>query len=185
MTDHLGLLAGVGEYAIQIGILPWDRDEVFSGIQECFQAWLDNRGGTESSEEIRALEQIRRILESDGESRFEALMPSGIESGFTGITRDRLGYRKQVGDGDSPYEYWVLPESFKSVLCSGFDSRTVAKMLMEKGLLRTRGRSPSTTERIPGLGATQKVYVIRPAIFECGGPELATLHGQLVGSRTA
>jgi uncharacterized protein (DUF927 family) len=185
VAAHLGLLAGVGEYAIQMGILPWDTDEVFSGIQECFQAWMHNRGGTESSEEIRALEQIRRILESDGESRFEALMPSGIEVRSESITRDRLGYRKRVGDQDSPYEYWVLPVAFKSVLCAGFDRRTVANMLMEKGLLRTRGRSPFTTERIPGLGATQKVYVITPAIFEYGGPELATSHGQLVGVRTA
>lgn len=163
-ASRFGLVAGVGEYCIQIGVLPWESGEAMQGVRTCFMAWLDARGGGQATEEIRALEQVRGFLERHGESRFTLIAPADIEDNIGQRTQNRAGFRK--GSENGAMEYWVLPEVYKSDLCAGFDYKLVTKVLMERGCLQlSKQGQPQVTTRLPGIDKPTRVYIIKPAIF--------------------
>jgi hypothetical protein len=82
------------------------------------------------------------------------------------VVINRVGFRRKVLDGG--WEYLVLPESFKSELCEGFDSTALARELIRLGYLtRSGGGKSSTTVKIPALGPKAiRVYIINSRIFE-------------------
>lgn len=172
-AKRFGLLVGVGEAAIEAGLLPWPAGEAYQGIVQCFKAWLSQRGGTEAMEELRAITQIRSILERDGDSRFDPLgSHENINMDGTQEVRNRLGFKKR--NAQDLWEYWVLPEVYKNELCEGFDSGLVTRALKSRGYLGlgTDGKA-QITKALPGLGS-QRVYVIRPTIFGDPEPEIVT-----------
>ena len=63
------------------------------------------------------------------------------------------------------YSYYVLSETFKTELCSGYDSTTVARVLVDKGYMKAQGKGLQVKARLPGLGLTN-VYQILPTILE-------------------
>lgn len=165
-AGRFGLLAGIGEAAIEIGLLPWPEGHAYDGITECFSAWLDHRGGTVAMEELRALEQIRQILERDGDSRFDPLGSqdeADINLDGTRQIRDRLGFKHHNHEGR--WEFWVFPEMYRAILCDGFDPKLVTQVLKSRGYLGI-GKDGKTTipKALPSLG-TQRMYVILPAIL--------------------
>ncbi len=164
-ASRFGLVAGVGEYSIEIGLLPWAPGTAVEAARKCFAAWVDGRGGTsEATEAIRALAQIRGFLENHGESRFSPLKVEGVEEPTSFTTRDRVGFR--VASSADAQEYWVLPEAYRDVLCAGFDSQFVTRLLREKGFLQIGRDNKSTIlKRLPEIGL-KRVYVILPAILQ-------------------
>ena len=168
-AGRFGLIAAVGEYCTSIGVLPWALGEAMDGITKCFNAWLETRGGSQASEEVRALAQVRRFLELHGESRFTPVNQEGIEDNFSPRTIYRAGFSKSI-EGDSK-EYWVLPEVYRTELCRGLDPRLVTRVLLEAGILQ-RGTDEKATipKRLPGIEGTSRVYIIRPSIFQIEEP---------------
>lgn len=160
--NRFALLAGVGEAAIDLGILPWPKGEAVAASRSCFQSWIDSRGGTGDHETEQALNQVRRFLEIHGDSRFTYWDEGHIEYGQT-RTLNRAGFRCLTNDGRQ--EFYVLPEAFKSEVCAGLNSREVTKALRNGGflVLGTDGKSVRQ-ERLPGLGST-KVYRISPDLL--------------------
>ena len=164
-AGRFGLVAGVGEYCIQIGILPWEVGVAMTSAYECFQAWLESRGGNVASEDIRALAQVREFLEHHGESRFTLIAPEGTEDNIGQRTINRAGFRKVQDDGG--VEYWVFSESYRSDICSGFDPKLVTRVLRDKGFLQlSSGGKAQVTKRLPGFDKAVKVYVIKPEILQ-------------------
>jgi putative DNA primase/helicase len=167
VAGRLGMIAGVGEHCIQLGILPWATNQAFDACMLCFKAWLESRGGNAATEEIRALQQIRLYIEQHGESRFSsisdpALQLSSIQS-FR--THNRVGYFRDNDHGER--EYIVTPEAYKSVLCNGFDSRLVTKALRQGSHLRLGSDGSSQFQmRLPGNANSTKVYIIKSSILE-------------------
>ena len=164
-ASRFGAVAGVGEYCISIGILPWDAGHAVWGISKCYLAWLDSRGDNTASEDIRALAQVREFIERNGESRFTVIEASGTEENNIGTrTINRAGFRKILNDGSS--EYWVLAKMFQSEMCAGFDCRLVKRVLKDKKYLNldSAGKS-SVTKNLPGIGNT-RVYVINSALMQ-------------------
>jgi len=168
-AGRFGLIAAVGEYCTSIGVLPWALGEAMDGITRCFNAWLETRGGSQASEEVRALAQVRRFLELHGESRFTPVNQNGIEDTFSPRTIYRAGFSKSI-EGDSK-EYWVLPEVYRTELCRGLDPRLVTRVLLEAGILQ-RGTDEKATipKRLPGIDGTSRVYIIKPSIFQIEEP---------------
>lgn len=167
-AKRFGLLVGVGEAAIAAGLLPWTPGEAEQAVKRCFDAWLVGRGGTGAMEEWRAIEQVRRILERDGDSRFDPL-GGNTDPNLDGTEdiRNRLGYKKR--NAQDLWEYWVLPEMYKSELCLGFDTKFVTKTLKDRGYLKVGSDGKTqVTMNLPGIGS-KKVYVILPTIL--GDPE--------------
>ena len=81
--------------------------------------------------------------------------------------RNRLGYKKR--NAQDLWEYWVLPEMYKSELCLGFDTKFVTKTLKDRGYLKVGSDGKTqVTMNLPGIGS-KKVYVILPTIL--GDPE--------------
>jgi len=52
-------------------------------------------------------------------------------------TISRAGFRK--ADDDGGLEYYVLPEVWRGEVCAGLDAGAVAKVLADRGILKTRG----------------------------------------------
>jgi putative DNA primase/helicase len=63
--------------------------------------------------------------------------------------------------------YYVLPECFRTEICSGFDYKAVARVLVDSGCLQVdKGRSFDAKHRLPGMGKNPVAcYVITPEIF--------------------
>ncbi|MEK6704327.1 MAG: DUF927 domain-containing protein [Bdellovibrionota bacterium] len=136
VANRFALVAVAGELAISYEILPWPKGTAIHGAAICFQAWLGQRGGKGTSEKQAMLRQIKHFFELHGESRFSPLHPkeNGELTNGEKPTINRAGYKKEGPDG---IEYFVLPEVFRSELCKGFDSKLVAKLLAERGLIHT------------------------------------------------
>lgn len=167
-ASRFGAVAGVGEYCISMGILPWDAGHAIWGVRQCYLAWLEARGDGSASEEIRLLAQVREFIERNGESRFTLMLPSGIEENNIGQrTINRAGFRRVLNDGST--EYWVLPEMYHKEICHGFDPKLVTRVLRDKGYLEkdSAGKS-SVSKLVPGIGR-MRVYVIKASLMQSGG----------------
>jgi hypothetical protein len=104
-----------------------------------------------------------------GEGRYKELHQSNIDS-TEDKTRDihRAGFReKATSEGSDVWDYFVLPQVFRSDLCKGFEQKTVTKVLKEKGILQpgTDGKM-SKLKRLPGMGNTRCYVISGKALFE-------------------
>jgi len=157
---RFGIVAGAGEIAIRLGILPWQRGSAHEAAATLFQGWLASRGGVGSSEDGEAVAMVRSFLEAHGSSRFEP-----IDHDIDGQPRviNRAGFWQSV---NGLREHLILPEAWRKEVCAGLDAKQVARVLAERGILRTdAGGKHSMARTLPGLGKT-RVYVVTPAIFE-------------------
>ena len=185
---RFALVAAAGEMATEAGLTGWPAGEATRAARACFEAWIQSRGGSGSSEVAAMLRQVRRFLETHGDGRFtywhrsgandrvpKTLMRAGVRrmldsSGKPIKTNSQHGAEignempADIGEGMS-FEYYVLAETFKTEVCQGFDHQAVARVLQEHGCLVTRepGRYSIKTT-LPGVGPS-RCYLIPPAIF--------------------
>lgn len=159
---RFGAVAGVGEYCISIGVLPWSAGHAVWGVSKCYTAWLESRGNNSASEEIRALAQVREFIERNGESRF-TMMQETMENNVGQRTINRAGFRR-VQDGSM--EYWILPEMYQKEVCHGMDTKLVTRVLKDKNFLEldSAGKS-SVSKLVPGIGR-MRVYVIKSSLMQ-------------------
>jgi uncharacterized protein (DUF927 family) len=128
VADRFGLVAAAGELAVGFKILPWQAGIVASAIKVMFDAWHEDRGGDDPAEVRTAIEQIRTLLERHGDGRFDPATPDPNARPVI----DRLGYVH--GEGGNR-QWWILPQTWKDVLCAGLDPKMIAKALAQRGLL--------------------------------------------------
>jgi putative DNA primase/helicase len=103
------------------------------------------------------LRQVRRFLELNAEGRF-AMWHRGSDD-HASKTLNRAGVRRMVNEDGEPiksnsqlgaalgdrmpaalgegvsFEYFILAETFKIEVCSGFDFKAVARVLLAQGCL--------------------------------------------------
>ncbi len=145
------LAATAGETAAEWGIVPWEKGEALQAAKICFEAWLAQRGGIGAYEDQAALDQVMLFLEQHGQSRFQELDKPDT------ICINRVGYCKRTEKGT---EYYILPKSFKAEVCKGLNSRRVAKVLDEAGvLLRDSPNHRTKQVTTPDFGR-KRCYVI-------------------------
>lgn len=164
VAARFALVASAGELASQEGITGWEKGEAAAGTLACFRAWLSQRGGIGNLEPQRALSQVRLFLEQHGKSRFERWQdhPHG-----GAIIHNRAGFRCNENPGDDAEVFYILPETFREEVCSGLDSKAVARTLADAGCLKKEGSQYTRHERLPGIGKA-RCYVVTPAIFKTG-----------------
>ncbi|MCB1599316.1 MAG: DUF927 domain-containing protein [Xanthomonadales bacterium] len=159
VAQRFALVGAAGELATEFGLTGWPEGEAERAATVCFQAWLTARGTSGAAEPTAMLAQVRRFLEAHGDSRFTPWDGDATER----PTINRAGFRKTTADG---HEYFVLRGAFQNELCSGFDHRAVASVLIKAGALATDGDGGATrTERLPGLG-NARCYRILPKIWQ-------------------
>lgn len=186
---RFALVGAAGELATQAGLTGWPVGESENAAAACFNAWLSARGGCGNGEITAMLRQVRRFLETHGEARFALWHRQGDD--HNSKTLQRAGFRrvfsvdgepfKDIGANDRSLEpsmshvldqggavnYYVLPECFRTEICSGFDYKAVARVLVDCSCLQVdKGRSFDAKHRLPGMGKNPVAcYVITPAIF--------------------
>lgn len=182
---RFALVGAAGELATLWGITCWQQGEAAKAAESCFKAWLAQRGGAGNQESAAMLAQVRRFFELHGEARFTDWdRPVSDTSQHAPKTVNRAGYRKHAEakddngnpiytgeiypDGDEKKakdtEYYVFPVTFEQEVCAGFDYRTVCRLLSDKGMLMTEGKSFKRKERLPG-GEHSRCYRITSKIF--------------------
>ncbi len=174
VAKRFAIFASIGEQARGYGTLSWAKGEAFKGVGACFQAWLDDRGGLGSREDILAVQQVRKFISLHRFSRFEDIVAARTAMGgadcYMSAVRDRVGYREAVKtkDGDDVYVYYVTMEGWLEI-CKGIDPAKAAKAVHAIGALQApqQGRGLTIQKRLPGNGKT-RVYVIIPEILRAG-----------------
>lgn len=148
----------------------------------CFDAWLHHRGGEGNQEERAMLMQVRGFLEMHGEARFSDWRRSVAKDTHANRVMNRAGWRRLM-DKDSGRlvdaapdeggylsdeivtEYLILPQVFKGEVCKGFNHRTVAKLLANRGYIKSDKDRPDVKIKPPGE-AHQRMYHVLPSIFD-------------------
>lgn len=163
-AQRLGLIAAAGELATALGVTPWQGGVARAAAAWALGRWIEGRGGTEPAEARQAIEAVRLIIEQHGEARFEPV--DGDVFGRAVI--NRLGWRK--GEG-SNREWWIPPQTWRSEVCNGMEPTFVAKVLAERGMLRTQsGRGLQCKVNLGG-NARANCYVLTASILDGGDDE--------------
>jgi uncharacterized protein (DUF927 family) len=168
-AQRFGLVAAAGELATDRGITGWKSGESAEAAGQCFRSWIEGRGTTGSADTEAAINQVRRFLEANGASRFQAVRHPAVEAGVDSpdelqMVVNRAGFRRKTADGET--EYLVLPETFKAEVCAGFDYRMVARTLEGRGFLDREPPDLTRHVRLPGNLGKIRVFCIRASILE-------------------
>lgn len=158
VARRFGLVAAAGELATEYGLTGWKKGGAIEAAQICFNSWLENFGVHGNREERAMLAQVRGFFESFGASRFDSENSPNNEK-----IHNRAGFYRTDAQGFRVY--MVLAEVFKNEVCQGFDSKTVARVLLNEGWIQPASDgSPSQKPRIKGVG-TPRVYVFSGKIW--------------------
>jgi len=157
VARRFGLVAVAGEIATSYKLTGWNEGESITAVGKCFVAWLDGFGGTGNREERALLAQVRSFFGANGASRFQ---DTSIEDQRI---INRAGFFRSASDGQR--EYLVLPGCFRGEVCAGFDPKSAAKILRERGWLLTGSDRATQKVRLPGMVPTW-VYVFGARMWE-------------------
>lgn len=185
---RFALVAAAGELATEAGLTGWPAHEATWAVRQCFDAWLQLRGGAGSSEKLTMLRQVRTFLELHGEGRFtfwhraaddraaKTLHRAGVRRMLdkdgnpiknNSDHQRKFGEKMTPADGETvSCEYYVLNDVFQNEVCKGFDVKTVCAVLAEYGALAVKEKEHYTVStKLPGIGKA-RCYLIPPAIFD-------------------
>ena len=158
VARRLALVGVAGELAVEAGVLPWNPGDAMRAAAWAYGAWMIDRGGSESGEEIRAIRQVRSFIEMHGESRFT---PIGTNNFVR--TSNRVGWSRQY---DGITEYLIMPEVWKSEICKNLNPMFVAKALIKHGFLINVSNNVATTRVSVSENLRARVYRVTSRILE-------------------
>ena len=186
VVKRFALVAVAGELATRAGVTGWKQGEAEVAALMCLEDWLNERGGAGNSEEAKALAQVRAWFEAHQNSRFEwwhRVMDdhSPKTSNMAGYKRlvDSEGkpaktYKKEDGEwvenSDNCFMNWyVMREVFEQEICKGFKPKTVARLLLDRGVIQgggKDGKEAASKVRFPAHKDTQRCYVFTTSVIE-------------------
>ncbi len=181
VASRFALVGIAGELATQAGLTGWANGEAVKAARTCFSAYLDARGGIGNSEHDAILRQVSGFFQLHGDARFtwwhramDDHKPNTMNrAGFKRLlSRDgepiksdsdhhrEYGEKMHPVDGEeAQLEYFVLPAVFREEICKGFNPKTVAHLLVDRGMLLPEGAGErmraDRKERLPGMGNTR------------------------------
>lgn len=187
VAQRCALVAVAGELATQAGITGWKQGEAETASLMCFESWLDERGGAGDLEVNAMIEQVVGWFEANQDARFQWWHRAKDDhapkvakmAGYKRIMRDGVGatITQQNDDGvwvsdDAGCElaWYVLPATFKDEICAGHDARTVARLLIERGIIQAGSDGRATRlERLPLTTKPSRCYVFNQSVFSAIG----------------
>jgi uncharacterized protein (DUF927 family) len=125
---RFAVFAAAGQLATTFGITGWPEGEALAAGADGFRGWFGQRGGTEPTEVLRGIEQVRGFIARHGSSRFVDWEKPDDN------VRDRAGFRRKDAQGRA---YLFYPDAFREA-CAGLDPGLVARALAERGMLEAR-----------------------------------------------
>jgi len=161
---RFALIAAAGELAAAFGILPWPEGEAVRAAQSCFDAWLDTQSAlVMPREKIDAIAAVQRFISLHGPSRFVDLDHDPQTNPYPRVITNRAGYSRTTEAGE---EYCILPEVWRSEVCTGRNAEQIARYLAEAGLLVTGEPGRFTKKmRVPDQPKAIRCYVVTPDIL--------------------
>lgn len=184
--NRFALVGAAGELATEAGLTGWQPGEAARAARACFEAWLKARGGTGDGEVTAMLRKVRGFLEAHGDGRFtwwhraaddhagKTLQRAGMKRLLTADGKPikaHHDHQREYGETMTPLdgetvkcEYFVLPDVFRSEVCSGYDHQEVARVLQRHGVLDHDAGRLTYSARLPGMGST-KCFRINSGIF--------------------
>ncbi|MEP1332026.1 MAG: DUF927 domain-containing protein [Lentilitoribacter sp.] len=172
VADHFGIIAAAGEYAIEKGVVPWEKHHAFQSAMDAFKSWLNHRGGTVSDELIQGVRTVRQFFQQHGESKFTYMFKSGgrweadcqPQEDALRSTQNRMGYRYK--DAMGQWKYFVFPDAFNTEICKGLDAPMIAKELARLNHIEKDSAGKHTVSKtVPGHGK-MRVYVVKSSVID-------------------
>lgn len=139
------LVSSAGTLARELGILPEDF-QPFEYARECFDSWLEKRGGAGALEDAEILAQVRLFIEQHGQSRFQ----DWYNPDATCV--NRVGFRKEDC-------FYCFPEAFKTEIIKGYSLKKAIEVLTKANWLKKQNGRNQCAERLPRLGL-RRVYAL-------------------------
>jgi putative DNA primase/helicase len=180
IAGKFALVAVAGELAIKYGILPWETGAAARAAKVCFDSAVKARGGVGALEIERGIDQVRAFIAANGSSRFEN--PRDYEAKEyqhpqTGDTMKReahpprtvmrAGWREPDGDD---WDYFITAPAWRDEVCAGFNAKTIAEALRDRGLLRYDDDNRLTRQkRFPGHSSVKVYHVLGRILADDGG----------------
>lgn len=162
VAERFAIVAAAGELATRHGITGWEAGEAAKGATACFQAWLNDRDGTDQSEHQKMKDKVRHFLDMHGDSRFADFDGFDIRP-----ISNKAGFRR-LDAATGGYDYFVFTGCWTKEICSGFNAQIMSRHLAEKGYLeKSRKGEYYITRRLPGREST-KCYHVLPTLFDDG-----------------
>jgi len=161
---RFALIAAAGELAAAFGVLPWPEGEAVRAAQSCFDAWLATQSAlVMPREKIDAIAAVQRFISLHGPSRFVDLDHDPTINPYPRVITNRAGYSRMTEAGE---EYCILPEVWRSEVCTGRNAEQIARYLAEAGLLVTGEPGRFTKKmRVPDQPKAIRCYVVTPDIL--------------------
>jgi uncharacterized protein (DUF927 family)/phage/plasmid primase-like uncharacterized protein len=145
VAESFALVGFAGELATEWNITEWPKGEATRATVSCFNAYIENRGGTGSIEKERILEAVRGFIGLHGKSRFQQW--SGENKYFI---QNRIGFVKN-GTDNQIESYYILKDTFSEV-CKGFDANLVLNVLRDEEILVLSSQGYKLrSERLPEI----------------------------------
>ena len=162
VQNSFSFIAAIGELAIELEILPFNKGEMESAVLEVFNLWKNSRDRTILSDEERALDQVRYFFEVNGDARFSTY---NLEE--NGTASSERSYQKAGFRGEHQGEacWLVFPQVFRKEVCKGHSTKNVARVLKKKGLLLCDNDGAPFISKTIG-SKTFRVYAVRERILE-------------------
>jgi putative DNA primase/helicase len=153
-------VAAAGTLATRLGLTGWSEEQAFEATKQCYQAWVEARGGAGNQERRAALRQVRGFLELHGKSRFQRMDARDYDRPIS----SRVGFYEEGEDGT---RFYILPEAYNKEVCQGRNPRAVSKVLIGEGWLipDKEGRS-ALSVALPGIGKQARCYVLTPKALQ-------------------
>ena len=164
VAKHFALVALGGELAIEMGVLPFEQNEVFHGIVKCFRAWLEGRGDSVDRELVAGIAQVRQFFAEYQNSRFAWDESNNVENK---TILKLAGYKKYVKSGNETIgvEFFVFSETFRTEISKGFDSKAILKELHRRGMLKRGSEKQYVKDKRLPTGGKKKMYHIVHSIM--------------------
>jgi len=137
VADHFATVAAAGELASKFEITGWAIGQSTWAAKQCFDAWINQRGGEDSQEEQVAITTVQDKLIQYGHNKF--------------ITNENPKPRGQYWGKREGNDYFVFASVFNNQICSGINAKQAINALVNKGFitLSSDGRN-TVTKRIDG-----------------------------------
>jgi putative DNA primase/helicase len=171
---RFALVAVAGEMATAAGMTGWPEGTATSAARRCFNAWIEARpGGIGQTEDAMILRQVRGWFGLHGEARFTDW--SRADDDHAPKTMNRAGWRRAVKttsglDELTGWEWFVLPDVFRSEVCKGYTERAALRLLKDRGHLHTEpGRGGYTCKAKPPGADGCMVYRVQSSILADSG----------------
>jgi putative DNA primase/helicase len=163
------LVAAAGEMASEAGLTGWLAGAATDAAGRCFNAWIEARpGGIGMSETAQMLRQLRTWFGLHGDARFVDW--DRADDDHAPKTMNRAGWRKKIETTTGisvliGWDYFVLPDVFRTEVCKGFSDRAALRLLHELGHLHRESPKGFGCRASPPGADKVSVYRIKSSIL--------------------